>query len=742
VADNERLYYTKREVAQAKEAIRLRAQLGYPSDTDLLNMIRSGSIMNCTVTAHDVLRAITIYGKDIASLKGKTNLRKGPIAKVEHVPRPLVSSLVLHIDLFFVDKEPYIMSVSEPLGMNIVTFLHGTKNAAAIWKAVRKHVINMNKVENFAVSTILCDSKGGVSASKTNIEEFGIKLMMVASGTHVPRAERRIRVIKERVRCIINTLPYTLPRFLLRWAVFYAVNRINMMPSHIRVDNLPPIECFRDRKIDYKRDLRGASFGEYGQAVRPNILNRNGLEPRTEGVIVLLPVGNLHGSVKYFALETQGIITRDQCVYLPMPDEAIRRMNDIAAATGRSSNTPPVFQIAGAQAPVVEDDQTDRAVPVSIVVDDRIREAYKIPTKYSGSGAGDSIIMEPEVTGEDTKIIVDSLSQPQLDPSSAPINVDNDDNNDEKDNVITHNDISSRHGESNDVAEDDDDDDGDDDDDDDDDDAGSDSQDDVAEEEVVVEQQEAVRSNEGRYDLRPRSVYKRAYITLKKEVYYHTGTWKQAFFNNVSIKSALEKYPKAATDAITAEVKQMLENKVWRPINTRAPGFRRPRRPIRSFMFLKEKYHPSGKFDKIKARLVAGGHMQDRKIYENISSSTIAYASVCMVVAIAAAEDRFCITLDITGAYLNASMDGEEEVYMYLDKEVVSFVIMLDPTSYADYIDEQGRILVALLRALYRCIESALLWFKHICATLLALGYTQNPVDRCVFNKMVSIENG
>jgi hypothetical protein len=38
-------------------------------------------------------------------------------------------------------------------------------------------------------------------------------------------------------------------------------------------------------------------------------------------------------------------------------------------------------------------------------------------------------------------------------------------------------------------------------------------------------------------------------------------------------------------------------------------------RLIRCHMFLKEKYLSTGVFDKLKARLVAGGNMQDRSNY-------------------------------------------------------------------------------------------------------------------------------
>ena len=62
------------------------------------------------------------------------------------------------------------------------------------------------------------------------------------------------------------------------------------------------------------------------------------------------------------------------------------------------------------------------------------------------------------------------------------------------------------------------------------------------------------------------------------------------------------------------------------------------RKVIRSKMFLKAKFLPDGAFDKLKARLVAGGHMQNRADYDDVSSPTIATQSAFMLAAIAAKE--------------------------------------------------------------------------------------------------------
>ena len=56
-------------------------------------------------------------------------------------------------------------------------------------------------------------------------------------------------------------------------------------------------------------------------------------------------------------------------------------------------------------------------------------------------------------------------------------------------------------------------------------------------------------------------------------------------------------------------------------------------------------------------------------MYEDISSPTVATSAVFAVAAIAAQERRHVMTMDIGGAYLNASMK-EHEVLMKLDDKL------------------------------------------------------------------------
>jgi hypothetical protein len=128
---------------------------------------------------------------------------------------------------------------------------------------------------------------------------------------------------------------------------------------------------------------------------------------------------------------------------------------------------------------------------------------------------------------------------------------------------------------------------------------------------------------------------------------------------------------------------------------------------IRSSMFLKAKFSAQGTFEKVKARLVADGSQQDRELYPDNNSPTVAVLHVFSMLLVAAKEGRHVMKLDIGGAYLNAEMVGES-VIMEINKEITGIIRDVLP-EVAPYIRE-GKLLVRLNKALYGCIQSAKLW--------------------------------
>ena len=61
----------------------------------------------------------------------------------------------------------------------------------------------------------------------------------------------------------------------------------------------------------------------------------------------------------------------------------------------------------------------------------------------------------------------------------------------------------------------------------------------------------------------------------------------------------------------------MLTKKVWTPVDVKSLTYEERERIIRSSMFLKDKFLASGEFEKLKARLVAGGDQQDKSLYDD-----------------------------------------------------------------------------------------------------------------------------
>jgi hypothetical protein len=206
----------------------------------------------------------------------------------------------------------------------------------------------------------------------------------------------------------------------------------------------------------------------------------------------------------------------------------------------------------------------------------------------------------------------------------------------------------------------------------------------------------------------------------------------------LSVKKAITQFGDKAMDAIRKELKQMIDKGVWHPVRIKDLTLQQRKSIIRSSMFLKEKYDSTGKFEKLKARLVANGNMQDKSLYPDVSSPTASTSCVFAIAAIAAYEGRGISTLDINGACLNANMHTTGvEVYMRLDGHNLNALCEIDE-QYRDYVCESkygNYVIVNLDRALYGCVESGKLWYEDLKTTLTKIGYTPNELDTCVFNK-------
>jgi hypothetical protein len=468
----------------------------------------------------------------------------------------------------------------------------------------------------------------------------------------------------------------------------FVTSRINLMPHRAGLSNISPSEAFRGRKIDFKRDLR-LGFGEYCEVFDPRA--DNSMRSRTQAAISLMPSGNVSGSVKFLSLASGKTIVRDQFTQLPCTDIVINQMNVLAV------HDLNIFKShKGAFAPLdVEDDLTSED---QVFLED---DSHPDPTiVVSPIAYPDDMSLE---TPDEPFII---LPQPEYTDFGAQVPLRGDLSLNNEIEAPLDFDSTPTFGFPVNIPQ-------------------------------LEVPTESVPSLGHRYNTRSSSKGQERVLWDPKVVgkgSKHRAMAIESKIFNISVKKAIKTMPKEAIKSMYKELAQLHDKNVFQGLK---PSFKHQKKVIKSFMFLKEKFTSTGAFDKLKSRLVAGGHMQDRSdiLYEDINSPTAALSHLMIIAAIAARDKRKIKSIDIGGAYLNADMTYHD-ILMELDSVMSSILCEID-SSYKKFLREDGTMVVKLRKALYGCIESAKLWYNLLTATLLEDGFIQNPLDPCIFNKLV-----
>ncbi len=152
------------------------------------------------------------------------------------------------------------------------------------------------------------------------------KLNLASANKHVPEIERKIRVIKERVRAVIYSILFnSLPAWMLLHAVLFVTKQLNLFPvKGGLLSKSSPKQIMSGEMVQYKFCAMG--FGRYCQ-IHEEDQPRNGMVARTQGAILLGPSGNTQGGHKFFTLTTGKAVTRSE---LPTSAAVIERVHLLA----------------------------------------------------------------------------------------------------------------------------------------------------------------------------------------------------------------------------------------------------------------------------------------------------------------------------------------------------------------------------------------------------------------------------
>ena len=140
----------------------------------------------------------------------------------------------------------------------------------------------------------------------------------------------------------------------------------------------------------------------------------------------------------------------------------------------------------------------------------------------------------------------------------------------------------------------------------------------------------------------------------------------------------------------------------------------------------------------IKGRACADGRKQRRYITKEQSTSpTVHLESLLLSLLFDAFEGRHVGTADIAGAFLLVNM--KDFVLVKIRGEAVDIICKCN-AEYSKYVTyEKGKkvLYLELVKALYRCMMSSLLWYETFVTQLEKMDFTLNPYDPCVANAMI-----
>ena len=135
--------------------------------------------------------------------------------------------VILCVDVMKVNKLPFLVTMSHAIKFGTVAWLKNAKTDTILFHI--KEVRNLYIKRGFLLEIIEAD--GQFEPLRGELAALGITLNKCSCEEHVCVAERRIHTLKERCRCICNTLPFQkLPGMLIVQMVSTCNFWLNIFP--------------------------------------------------------------------------------------------------------------------------------------------------------------------------------------------------------------------------------------------------------------------------------------------------------------------------------------------------------------------------------------------------------------------------------------------------------------------------------------------------------------------------------
>jgi hypothetical protein len=229
--------------------------------------------------------------------------------------------VTLVADVMFVNGLPFLVTSSR--GISLVTIEYLPSRTAKRLAITLERAIKVYTRGGFVVQTMMMD----MEFEKLVDLLQNVTINTTAAREHVGEIERKIRVIKERARGTMSTLPYPqLPRLMTIELMHFCIMWMNAFPVKSGVsEKWSPRELISRHKLDAKIHCK-TPFGAYCEVhTDPDITNT--MEPRTKWGICLGPTGNMQGSYKFMSLSTGKKIVRRKFTEMPMTESVMNQID-------------------------------------------------------------------------------------------------------------------------------------------------------------------------------------------------------------------------------------------------------------------------------------------------------------------------------------------------------------------------------------------------------------------------------
>lgn len=192
-------------------------------------------------------------------------------------------------------------------------------------------------------------------------------------------------------------------------------------------------------------------------------------------------------------------------------------------------------------------------------------------------------------------------------------------------------------------------------------------------------------------------------------------------------------------DAAIAEIDNLWKNKVFEPVRYR--DLKEGEKAIPVHMFFTFKTKADGSFDKIKARMVVNGNLQDESTIEDTFSPTVNSASVFTLLAVAARRGLTLSSHDVKGAFLLTPVPEHKRIFVQVTGELKDLMISLHP-ELEEFVTEKNALILRLRQFLYGCAEAPHQFNKFLVGKLKIAGYEPIRADSCIFVSIVPDTTG